>query len=291
MPAAGIAFCLTSAAAFGAMGVVGKLAYGEGATVGTLLATRFTLAAGLFWLVLLVTGRIAGLRALARRDVGLALALGTVVYGLQAGCAFAALDRLDASLFSLLLYTYPVLVTASAVAIGRDTARRSTVTALTLATAGLVLLLASAVGRLDLVGAVLALCAAGIYSGYILGSEGVAARVGALPLSALLCTGAAATLTLAGIVGGDLDPGRVSAEGFVWLGCIALVSTVAAIGLFFAGLRRVGPSSAAILSTLEPVVSVGLAVAVFGDSLGPMQLLGGGLVLAAVLVVRAPSGG
>jgi hypothetical protein len=40
MPPAGALYCLASAAAFGAMGVFGKLAYDEGATVGTLLATR-----------------------------------------------------------------------------------------------------------------------------------------------------------------------------------------------------------------------------------------------------------
>ena len=42
-------FCLASGVAFGAMAVFGKLAYDEGATVGTLLAVRFTLAGGLFW--------------------------------------------------------------------------------------------------------------------------------------------------------------------------------------------------------------------------------------------------
>ena len=48
--------CLASAAAFGAMGVFGKLAYDEGATVGTLLATRFVLAAALFWVLLACAG-------------------------------------------------------------------------------------------------------------------------------------------------------------------------------------------------------------------------------------------
>ena len=48
---------------------------------------------------------------------------------------------------------------------------------------------------------------------------------------------------------------------------IALVSTVGAVIAFFAGLERVGPSAAAILSTLEPVVTVGLAAAAFGESL------------------------
>ena len=113
--------------------------------------------------------------------------------------------------------------------------------------------------------------------------------MGPLALGTLVCTGAAATLTLTGLAGGDLDPGGVSATGFLWLAGLALVSTVGAIALFFAGLRRVGPAAASILSTLEPVVTVALAFAIFGESLGPAQLAGGALVLLAVLAVRAPA--
>ena len=64
-------FCLASAVAFGAMGIFGKLAYDEGATVGTLLATRFVLAATLLWL-------LVGARGIARRDASLGLLLGAV---------------------------------------------------------------------------------------------------------------------------------------------------------------------------------------------------------------------
>ena len=143
-------------------------------------------------------------------------------------------------------------------------------------------------GALDPLGTGLALGAAVVYSTYILVSTGVSARVGPLALGTLVCTGAACSLTLGSLVSGDLDPGAVSATGFGWLGGLAVVSTVAAIGLFFAGLRLVGPTAASILSTLEPVVAVALAFAVFGESLGPAQLAGGALVLLAVLVVRAP---
>jgi drug/metabolite transporter (DMT)-like permease len=285
-----VLFCLASAAAFGVMGVLGKLAYEEGATVGTLLATRFVLAAAVFWLLLVCAGRVGDLRALSRRDLGFAVGLGAVVYGAQAGCAFAALERLDASLFSLLLYTFPVLVTVAAVALGRDPARRRTAFALLLASSGLVLVLAgAAAGALDPLGTVLALGAAVIYSAYILGSEGVASRLGPLVLSTLLCTGAATTLTFASLAAGDLAPGRVSAPGYLWLGGLAVVSTVGAIALFFAGLRRVGPTAASILSTLEPVVTVALAFVIFRESLSPVQLAGGGLVLSAVLAVRVTS--
>jgi drug/metabolite transporter (DMT)-like permease len=287
MPPAGALYCLASAAAFGAMGIFGKLAYDQGATVGTLLATRFVLAAALFWLFVACAGSARDLRALSRRDVGIALTLGAVGYGAQAGGYFAALDRLDASLLSLLIYTFPVMVTVTAIGLGREPASRRTVVALALASSGLVLVLAgAAAGALDPLGTALGLGAAVVYSAYILISEGVAARVGPLALSTLVCTGAATTLTLAGFAGGDLDPGSVSAAGFAWLSGLALVSTVGAIALFFAGLRRVGPTAASILSTLEPVVTVGLAFAAFGETLGPAQLAGGALVLSAVLAVR-----
>ncbi len=290
MPSTGVIACLASAAAFGAMGVFGKLAYDEGATVGTLLATRFVLAAALFWLVLAWSGRAGSLRSLTARDAGLALALGAIGYGAQAGGYFAALERLDASLLSLLVYTFPVMVTVTAIALGREPASRRTAGALVLASAGLVLVLVgAAAGALDALGTALGLGAAVVYSAYILISQGVAERMGPLALGTLVCTGAAATLTLTGLAGGDLDPGGVSATGFLWLAGLALVSTVGAIALFFAGLRRVGPAAASILSTLEPVVTVALAFAIFGESLGPAQLAGGALVLLAVLAVRAPA--
>ena len=50
-----------------------------------------------------------------RRDVALALGLGAFGYAAQAGCFFAALERIDASLLSLLLYTFPSMVAVAAV--------------------------------------------------------------------------------------------------------------------------------------------------------------------------------
>ena len=134
------------------------------------------------------------------------------------------------------------MVTVAAIALGRERANRRTAAALVLASAGLFLVLAGAgAGALDPVGTLLGLTAAVVYSIYILSSEGVAERVGALLLSALVCTGAATTLTLAGVAGGNLHLGDVSTEGYGWLAGIAVVSTVGAVGLFFAGLRRWGP--------------------------------------------------
>jgi drug/metabolite transporter (DMT)-like permease len=279
--------CLGSGAAFGAMAVFGKLAYDEGATVGTLLAVRFALAAALFWALLLASGAAREVKALGRRDVATGVALGLCGYALQSGCFFAALERIDASLLSLVLYTFPAIVAVAAVALGRERMNGRRAAALGLALGGLVLVLAGAgTGALDPLGAALGLGAAVVYSTYILVSDGVAGRMRPLVLSALVSTGAAASLTTGSAALGELRPAEVTAAGWGWLACLAVVSTVVAISLFFAGLRRVGPTTASILSTVEPVVTVLLAFLAFGETLGAVQVLGGALVLAAVPVLE-----
>jgi drug/metabolite transporter (DMT)-like permease len=281
--------CIASAAGFGAMAVFGKLAYDEGVTVGTLLAARFALAAALFWALVIAGGATArSLRGMTRRDLLIALGLGAFGYALQAGCFFAALSRIDASLLSLLLYTYPSMVAVAAILLRRERADARRLTALALASGGLVLVLANAkAGTFDPVGAGLAMAAATVYTTYILTSQGIAGRMSPMLLSALVCTGAAATLTTGSALVGDLHPGEVTVAGWGWLLGLAVVSTVAAVSLFFAGLKRVGPTSAAILSTAEPVVTVILVFLVFGELLGPLQLLGGALVIVAVLVLAS----
>ena len=104
-----------------------------------------------------------------------------------------------------------------------------------------------------------------------------------------MCTGAATTVTIAGALEGGLQFGSVSPAGAGWLAAVAIVSTVAAVTMFFAGLRRVGASAAAILSCLEPLVTSLLAIAALGEAPTGIQIAGGALVLSAVLVLRTTS--
>jgi drug/metabolite transporter (DMT)-like permease len=268
------------------MGIFGKLAYGDGATVGTLLAARFAVAAVLIWGLVAAIGAAARVRELPRRDVALAFGLGGLGYSAQAGCFFVALDRVDASLLSLLVYTYPALVTVAAILLGRERADPPIALALAQASNGHLLVLADAgPGTLDPLGVALGLAAALIYTVYILTSEGISRRAGPIVLSAFVCTGAAVSLSIAGLLVGDLHPEAVSGPGLGWLAAIAMISTVAAIGLFFAGLRRVGSTTASIVSTAEPLTTVVLAFVVLGESLDAVQLLGGALVLSGVVVL------
>ena len=54
---------------------------------------------------------------------------------------------------------------------------------------------------------------------------------------------------------------------------------------FLAGLERIGPTNAALLSTLEPAVTVLLAAVLLGETLKPLSLVGGALILIAVALL------
>jgi len=284
----GAFYCLLSAAAFGVIAIFGKLSYDEGVSVESLLLVRFGLAA----LVLLPIAMARGaLRGIPRRAVLVSLGMGIFGYAAQAGLYFSALARIDASLVTLLLYLYPMLVMLGAILLGRERASRRRSWALGLALAGIVLVLSGATsGRFNLTGALLAAGAAVVYTAYILVGDRTTTDVPPLALAALVCTGAFGTFLAATLIRGTTSQlTAITGPGWLWLVALALVSTVAAILLFFAGLARVGPSVASILSILEPVVTVTSAALVFGEHLSPLQCLGGAVVLSAVLIVQWPT--
>ena len=136
-----------------------------------------------------------------------------------------------------------------------------------------------------MISAALSLGSALVYTVYILVGDRVVRDAPAVPLTALVCVGAFASCAVASLVSGGPDL-SMSAAGWGWIGVIALVCTVGSILLFFGGLARVGPSMAALLSGIEPVVTVGAAAVVFGEVLTTTQALGGVLVVAAVFLVQ-----
>jgi drug/metabolite transporter (DMT)-like permease len=288
--ALGPVLVLVSAACFGAMAIFGKLAFAAGVTSESLVLIRFTAAA-------LLLGVLLVLRPSLRRHAGsdprpalpavlIALGLGAFGYAVQASLYFAALERLDAALVALVLYTFPVMVTVGAVLLGRERFAASRAVALATATVGTGLVLAGAGGLgFDGRGVLLAFGAAMTYTVYILVADTVLDRLAPVVLTTLVMTGAAVALAVRAAVSGRFAVSS-DASGWVWIGCIVVLSTVLAVLAFFAGLRRTGPSTASILSTFEPVVSAGLAALVLGELLTLVQLLGGLLVLSAAVIVQ-----
>ncbi len=276
--------CLVSATCFGAMAIFGKLAYDDGVSPEALVWLRFVLAAVLLGLLLLLPKQRPS--KLARGPVLTALALGAFGYATQATFFFSALERIDAPLVALVLYTFPVMVTVAAVLLGRDRLTGARVAALVTASCGTLLVLLGAGGvDFDTGGVALAFGAALSYTVYILVADTTVHQLPPVLLAALVMTGAAVALGLRAALTGGVST-DFGAAGWFWIACIAVVSTVAAMLTFFAGLKLTGPSTVSILSTFEPVATTVLAAVVLDEFLTPLQLVGGLLVLASVAVVQ-----
>jgi drug/metabolite transporter (DMT)-like permease len=105
-----------------------------------------------------------------------------------------------------------------------------------------------------------------------------------LALSAVVCTGAATIFLLSGLVLRDLQL-DVQPQGWGAIIGIALATAVP-LAAFYRGIAAVDPSAASILLTVEPAFTVVLAALVLGERLGGLQLLGGGFVLSAVVLLQ-----
>jgi drug/metabolite transporter (DMT)-like permease len=122
-----------------------------------------------------------------------------------------------------------------------------------------------------------------IYSVYIIVGTGVMKHVSAVQSSVVIFASAAAVYGILMAVNGVHVP--YTSSGWVNIAGIVVVATVIPVVAFLAGLERIGPTNAAMLSTLEPVVTVLLAAWIFGERLHAIVMLGGGMILIAVLLL------
>ena len=279
----GTLLCLVAAAAFAVQPILTQLAYAGGASVASVLAWRFLIAAP----ILVVLGR-RGLRALPLRTVAVAFVLGAALYGTECALYFASLARLDASVASLVHFGYPALVAAGAVALGRERFSRRRAAALGVALGGIALVLAGAGGAtLDGLGVALAFGAPLAFAAYVLCSDRILRGADPIALAAVVCSGAAAAFGGFGLATGSLADGLTAGTTVPLLVvAIGLGCTVLPIAAFLSGVVRVGPSRATVLATAEPPLTILVAWAVLGDRLTPVQLAGAGLVVAALALLQ-----
>lgn len=274
----GVFFIIVSAISFGAAAIFARFAYEAGTTPVTLLFLRFGVASLCMLFIMLVKGI-----PLPKGGIlwGLVL-MGALGYAGQSFCYFTALTMVSAGLVALLLYLYPALVTVLAMVILKEPVLKLKKIAIVLALAGTTLTIGTTGGGKPL-GILLALGAALIYSFYILFGSKIIKPGAAIQSSIVIITSAAVVYGGIIIVQGATFPATLS--GWAAVSAVALISTVLAIVTFLAGLERVGPTSAATLSTIEPVVTVILATCILGETITPLRITGGIMILLAVIVL------
>jgi len=273
----GILLIAISAASFGTLAIFGRFLYADGMDTFTMLFLRFGISASIMTFILILRkepfprGRI----------LALLIGMGALGYVGQSFSYLSAIKYASAGLVALLLYLYPMFVFILSVIFLREKVTWAKVAALVLALVGTALTVGPAGGQF--LGIFFAIFAAVVYSVYIIVGADVMRHVSAVQSSLVIFASAGAVYGMLTAVNGAHLP--ASSSGWWSMAGIVLLATVIPVVTFLAGLERIGPTNAAMLSTLEPVVTVLLAAWLFAERLEPVTLAGGALILVAVVVL------
>ncbi len=274
----GILFIAISAASFGAMPIFAKYAYLDGVSPNTLLFLRFSIAACCMLIYIAV-------RRLVFPKGTLLFALflmGAIGYGGQSYTYFTALKYAPTGLVALLLYLYPALVVILSVFFLKHKLTIIEVLALFLALTGTVLVLGVKTSA-QMLGIVLGIMAACIYSIYIIVGTRLMKKAEIASASTIIMIAAGLFFSILSFIEGFEFP--KTSNGWMHALAISLISTVVAILCFFEGLKRIGPVSASMISTIEPVVTVVLAFIFLGEPTTIYTIIGGMLILSTALLL------
>jgi len=302
----GVALVALGAALFGTLSYLSRGASAAGLDALPYVAWRGLIATVALLGVSLAVGRRVGgersfpdLRVLAR-DRRIALIVAALVGAMLNIAVFAAFLRTTVAVALICFYTFPAMVTLAAVPLYGDRLNAVRIGALVLSSVGLALVvlapLAGASGVvLDPIGIGLALFGAVCQAVFVLIAGRGFKPLPTLHVSTIVVFAAfALSFPLALLVGdfeGLLRPlGQV--DPWFWILAGGLIGAAIPTTAFIAGIGIIGPSRAAILMTIEPLVGVTLAALLLGEHPLPLQVVGGAgvLVAAAILQVspRAP---
>ncbi|MGC4112150.1 MAG: DMT family transporter [Nocardioides sp.] len=291
---AGLAFALVAAASFGLSGALASGLLDAGWSPAALVLCRIGVGA-----LALLGPAVASLRGrwhLLRANAGFLLVFGFVAV---AGCQYSyfnAVERLPVAIAILVEYVAPVAVMGWMWARHHQAPTLLTVAGAGVAIAGLLLVLdVFAAGSVDGIGVLWAVGGMVGCAFFFVVSSGEENGLPPLVLAAGGLTVGSLLLGLAGLVGlvdMSASTDRASYNGVHvtwWLAVLALGVITAAVS-YVAGVlasRALGARLASFLGLFEVLFSVVFAWLLLGQLPHPIQLLGGVLLLAGVIAVRA----
>lgn len=291
--AAGVAYTIAAGVAFGTLGPVSNVAYGAGMGSPTFAALRATIG---FLVLLAMSGRDERripLSSLNTRERAL-LAMTAGAQACLSLALFAAYHAMTVALVLAVYFSYPLLVCAASIALGRERLTPIRAVALVVALAGLLVVVLGRVGgdmHASVPGLVLAGIAAACQATYLVASRNGFTRVPSTQAVTVILAGAAILIwTIA------LPVDAMSGKLVAWVSSPAAWLSVLFAGAVGAGLakvwllrgvRRVGGTRSSVLMLAEPVTGVALAALVLGQPFGLPEIIGGtGILIGAALAQR-----
>jgi len=279
--------CVVAAAIMWASsGTAGKALFEGGMNPLELVQIRVTLSTVLLAAAFGLSAK--GLLRIRIRDLGYFLLLGGVsMAGVQV-TYFYAISKIQVAAAILLQYMAPILIAFFSICFWKERLTVSKLAALLLAFSGCYLVVGGynlqllQMNRLGIMGG---LGAAVCFAGYtLLGERGMHRY---RPWTVLFYALAFSALTWHILYA----PFHYMVAGFSltqwgWILYITVMGTIIPFGLFFVGINYLRSTRASITATLEPISAGFMAFFLLGESMELLQVFGGGLLIAAIVLLQ-----
>ncbi len=247
---------------------------------------RFTFALPVLWLIVFLRRVPPPENPLPRLQL---VGLGVLMVA-AALTAFFALERMPASTLIVLFYTYPTIVAIISLFMGERLSMQGWV-ALALTLIGIALTvpnLGAGWDEGDLIGVGMALLNAvviAIY--YVLNSRILRGHNALMRASGWVIVGSFATMMLSVVIRREL---MIPDSPALWLYLLVLatVCTVLPIFCLTIGIQKLGAPKAAIIGTVEPILTIIIATITLGERMQPGQVVGGVFIIASVILLQLP---
>jgi len=214
------------------------------------------------------------------------VAIGVLWFGVYNVSLNAGEHRVDAGTASLILQTSPILIAVLAAAFLGERFTLQLGIGLTLAFAGVaVIALANDGGGADLVGVLLCLVPAAVYSTSVILQKPLMQELSAVHVTWLACTvGMIACLPWAGSLVGQAADAPVSSS--LWLAYLGAFPTAIAFTTYAYALRHMSASSLGVTTYLVPPLTIVMGLVFLGETPPTIAYVGGALALLGVWVAR-----
>jgi len=271
---------------WGVSGSSSKFLFHSGISAFQLVQLRITIAAAALFLWLLV--RDPALLRIERRDIAYFIVLGAVAMAALQFTYLFAISRIQVAAAILLQYLAPSIIALYSVVIVRDKMQATTAVAVIGATVGCYLVVGAYnldFFGMNIVGILGGVGAAVSFAWYTIQGEYGMRRYD--PWTVLFYA-----VFFAAVVWNLLQPPLASfrqAYSLVqwgWILYVAIMGTLLPFGLYFKAVSLIRSTHASITATLEPIVAGIVSYLYLDEIMAPLQIFGGVLVIASVVLLQ-----
>ncbi len=271
---------------YGFMGYLGTAIIANNMSITTMLFWRFAVASAWMLLFVLYKQKSQPLFATHKATLLAMFMLGATGYAGSSAFFFIASSYIGTGLAMVVFFSYPIIIAAAGWLLHKKALSLFTMLMLLVMTTGLILLRDSSHDAFSILGILFGLASALGYGFYVVASKRFSSTItNSNAITMMVCLGSASLFLLWACLDNSFTVPS-SLKSWAYLLVLGILATAIPIQLMLVGLKYISSMRAAIISVLEPLVTLAVGLVLMGETITHTQIVGVMLLLGSTIFVQ-----